>query len=156
QVIGSGRWGPYRQASPPPARHPPAPGLRAGNDVSPFIRRPHGELTMSFKNLFKSLTLSSSHRRPARRSSSARLNLEALERRDVPSAYSIAQIPMTPHDINADGLVVGDGGLWQDGTLTNLGSLAGPGGSCTAYAINDAGQIVGSTYNPDGSLSASA
>jgi uncharacterized membrane protein len=111
---------------------------------------------MSFKKLFKSVILSSPRRRPVRRSTTARLSLEALEHRDVPSAYSITEIPMTPHDVNAHGQVVGDGGLWQDGTLTNLGSLAGPGGWSNAYAINDAGQIVGSTYNPDGSLSASA
>src|SRR5262245_6280953 len=41
-----GRWGPYRQASPPPARHRPAPGPRAGPGV-PLIRpRTEGDFTM--------------------------------------------------------------------------------------------------------------
>ena len=40
----SGRWGPYRQASPPPARHRPAHGSCAGNDVSPWYRRLNGEV----------------------------------------------------------------------------------------------------------------
>jgi probable HAF family extracellular repeat protein len=108
---------------------------------------------MSFKNFLKSLTSTSSRRRPIRRSPPAsRLCLEALEDRCVPSAYSIVALPLSPQDVNAHGQVVGqtlDGFgpavLWQDGTLTNLGSLAGPGGWSIAYAINDAGQVVGST-----------
>src|SRR5262249_4434764 len=34
----SGRWGPCRQASPPPTRLPPAPGLRAGVEAVPPAR----------------------------------------------------------------------------------------------------------------------
>ena len=66
------------------------------------------------------------------------------------ATYSITQLPLSPQDVNSHGQVVGrvpDGpaALWQGGTLINLGSLAGPSGSSIAYAINDAGQVVGST-----------
>src|SRR5262245_63231758 len=64
----------------------------------------------------------------------------ALEDRWLPSAYSIVQIPIAPQDVNNNGQVVGQhaagqAGLWYDGTLINLGSLAGPSGWSTAYAI---------------------
>src|SRR6266542_333398 len=109
------------------------------------------EIPMWIRTFFKSLSSTSTRRQPIRRRLPAsRLCLEALEDRCVPSAYSIVQIPLSPQDVNAHGQVVGqipDGpaALWQDGTLTNLGSLAGPSGWSMAYAINDAGQVVGST-----------
>jgi hypothetical protein len=51
----SGRWGPYRQVSPPPARH--HPGARSGRlgDVSLFYRRPDGEVTCNVSVLQASL-----------------------------------------------------------------------------------------------------
>ena len=39
----SGRWGPYRQASPPPARHRPALGLRAGWALVILPQTPEGD-----------------------------------------------------------------------------------------------------------------
>jgi probable HAF family extracellular repeat protein len=52
-------------------------------------------------------------------------------------------------DINGRGQVVGGqaghAALWQDGTLTDLGSLTGPGGESGALALNDAGQVVGAS-----------
>jgi probable HAF family extracellular repeat protein len=57
-------------------------------------------------------------------------------------------------DVNADGVVAGWAGTsggtamrWQDGRMTSLGSLS-KGGASGARAINDAGDIVGSTLPP--------
>jgi probable HAF family extracellular repeat protein len=115
---------------------------------------------MSFKNLFKSLTSSSSRRQPTRRPSSAHLCLEALEQRDVPS-YSVIDLGSLggglysythAYDINAAGQAVGKSNghafLWQNGIMTDLGSLGGSYGS--ANAINDLGQIVGTSGASDG------
>src|SRR5262245_6819052 len=83
-----------------------------------------------------------------------------MEDRRLPSAYSIQGLPLNPADINARGQVVGAGGnravLWQDGSLIDLGSLAGPGGTSTACAINDAGQVVGRTQVTPGLFSFAA
>jgi probable HAF family extracellular repeat protein len=115
---------------------------------------------MWFNNFFKSVTATSSRRRlTRRRPSPARLCLEALEDRCVPSAYSIIPLPLSPQDINAHCQVVGQmsgssAALWQNGTLTSLGSLAGPGGWSIAYGISDAGQVVGMSYTSTGALRA--
>jgi probable HAF family extracellular repeat protein len=103
---------------------------------------------MWFRTLFDALR--AARPRTPGRPAPCRLSVEALDDRIVPSAYSILEIPLLPQDVNARGQVVGripDGpaALWQDGTLTSLGSLAGPGGWSAATAINDAGQVVGST-----------
>src|SRR5262249_23444747 len=60
----------------------PAPGLRAESDVSPWHRRPQGEVPMSMRSFFKSLKSIPARRRPIRRSPPAsRLRLEMLEDR---------------------------------------------------------------------------
>jgi probable HAF family extracellular repeat protein len=114
---------------------------------------------MWFRNCFRSLTAISSHRRSARRPSSARLSFEALEHRDVPS-YSVIDLGSLggassythASDINATGQVVGMSNdrafLWQNGIMTDLGTLGG--GSASAAAINDVGQIVGTSGASDG------
>jgi probable HAF family extracellular repeat protein len=117
---------------------------------------------MSFVNLFKSLTLTSSRRRPTRRPSSARLSLEALEDRCMPS-YSVIDLGTLggtishADDVNASGQVVGWSArssgiehafLWQNGIMTDLGTLDGS--YSTANGINDVGQIVGSAGTADG------
>src|SRR5262245_23469171 len=133
----------------------PALGLRAGNDVSPVYRRPKGELTMSFEDLFKSLTLTSSRRRPARRPSSARLSLEALEDRCVLSNYLLTDLGLqSAGDINNHGQVAGQkryetgdyAVLWQNGTAINLGTLGEPGSFSTGLAVSDAGHVVGYSH----------
>src|SRR5262249_20893780 len=81
-----GRGGRYPPASTPPA--PPRPGARSARRerclsiVSQTNRAK--ESPMWFKNFVKSLTSTSTRRRPARRPMS-RLCLEALEDRSVPS-----------------------------------------------------------------------
>lgn len=54
------------------------------------------------------------------------------------------------HDVNDAGQVVGNSGnkafLWENGVMTNLGSLGGT--TSFAYAINGAGQVVGQSTTP--------
>lgn len=106
-------------------------------------------------------------RRPAARRTRRALRVEPLEDRCLLTGYSIVQLPLNPMDINAHGQVVGyvpdsanvysgRAALWQDGTLIDLGSLAGPAGKSRATAINDAGQVVGDTQLPPGGLEAGA
>src|SRR5262245_3096273 len=115
---------------------------------------------MWITNYFKAMTPTSSRQRPVRWwPAPVQLYVEALEGRCVPSAYSIVPIPLSPQDINTHGQVVGQmsgvsAALWQNGTLTNLGSLAGPGGWSIAYANNDVGQVVGMSYTSTGALRA--
>jgi len=88
-----------------------------------------------------------------------RLLVEHLEDRCLPSQYSRLLLPFDPRDINSQGQIVGydyrsagHAALWQNGTLIDLGSLGGPAGRSIAYAINDVGQVVGSTgVTPGGS-----
>jgi probable HAF family extracellular repeat protein len=76
--------------------------------------------------------------------------VEHLEDRCLPSQYSRVPLPFGPRDINSRGQVVGyaytgHAAIWQNGTLIDLGSLGGPAGRSIALAINDVGQVVGST-----------
>jgi probable HAF family extracellular repeat protein len=111
---------------------------------------------MWIQTFFKSLTSTSSHRRPTRRRpSSARLCLEALEDRWVPSLSvidlgTLGSNYSQANDINTSGQVVGwsllangygHAFLWQNGIMTDLGTLGG--NFSNALGINDAGQIVG-------------
>jgi probable HAF family extracellular repeat protein len=104
---------------------------------------------MWLENFLQRLTSTSSRRRSTRRRPpAARPCLEAIEDRCLPSTYTLVQIPLGPVDLNAHGQVVGRigngrAGIWEDGTLTDLGSLAGPSGRSSAHGINDAGQVVG-------------
>src|SRR5262249_46040213 len=83
--------------------------------------------------------------------------LEQLERRDVPSAYSVVDLGTLGGNnsyasaINATGQVVGQaqvaGGaahafLWDNGTMTDLGLPDGS-NSSAASGINASGQVVG-------------
>ena len=66
------------------------------------------------------------------------------------------------HGINTSGQVVGSsyvvGGthafVWENGSMTDLGTLPGGEAFSVAYAINDAGQIVGTSLNESGGNSA--
>jgi probable HAF family extracellular repeat protein len=86
----------------------------------------------------------------------ARLFVEMLEARDVPSTYSIVDLGTLggansyASAINASGMVVGqaqtaahttDAFLWANGVMTDLGAPSD--GSGQATAINAAGQVVG-------------
>jgi probable HAF family extracellular repeat protein len=111
---------------------------------------------MWLKDLLQCLTATSSRRRPARRRPpAARLCLEPLERRDVPSYVytdlgTLGGGRSQANDLNASGQVVGwstltNGSthafLWQNGVMTDLGTLGVD--FSEALAINDAGQVVG-------------
>ena len=60
------------------------------------------------------------------------------------------------YDINSEGQVVGNSVgpngthafLWDNGVMTDLGTLDGSGGRSSAWAINDAGVIVGASTLP--------
>src|SRR5262249_26578185 len=98
----SGRWGPYRQASPPPSRGPttscrgcpqPALGPRAGLVAASTREQTTTakEIPMELRTLFGSMN----HRRTGtpvgrnlRQQTAARLQLEALEDRCLPSFYA--------------------------------------------------------------------
>src|SRR5438128_8486543 len=159
-VKKSGRWGPYRQASPPPARHcPGARSARRGGRRHPIADHNAKETTMWFRSLLDSMktrpvrALARQKQRNAARRlpATGRLLVEHLEDRCLPSQYSILQLPLDPRDVNNHGQVVGytpvtgHAAFWQDGALIDLGSLAGPAGQSIAYGINNTGQVVGST-----------
>src|SRR6516165_4524398 len=98
-----GRWGPYRQASPPPARH--RPGARFARwERCPFIlfadQPGKGELTMSFtswlRNLLSAVALGpvdGKHRRQrSLRAKTHQLGLEVLEDRYLPSTFTVLNL----------------------------------------------------------------
>ena len=120
---------------------------------------------MRFFSWLETLKLAPSRRRAERgeargvrrRSPWARPSVEALEDRCVPS-YSVIDLGTLGgsysqgNDINASGQVVGrstlsDGTghafLWQNGIMTDLGTLGTLGAFSSALGINDFGQIVG-------------
>src|SRR6185369_2648146 len=85
----NGRWGPYRQASPPPARH--RPGARSArregrrHSIADHIAK---DTTMWLRSLLTSLKTRSpiaGARRVPGRPTAARLRIEALEDRSLPS-----------------------------------------------------------------------
>src|SRR3954454_8121261 len=84
ESMRSGRWGPYRQASPPPARHRPgARSARRGGRRHPIADRIAKETTMWFRTRLISLKS-----RPPAGGSAARLRVEALEDRCVPAVIA--------------------------------------------------------------------
>ena len=60
------------------------------------------------------------------------------------------------YGINDSGEVIGEGGssalLWSNGNSTDLGSLGGTSGTTQPTAINNAGEVVGYSYLPDGNF----
>src|SRR5262245_23200134 len=129
-----GRWGPYRQASPPPARHRPgARSARRGGRCHPIADRTAKETTMWFRTLFDALS-ARSPRTPARRGCYApvgnrrpapfRPHLEALENRWVPSTLTVTNALDT--GALGDGSLRGEIAAAQSGDVINFApGLAG-------------------------------
>jgi hypothetical protein len=97
-VKKSGRWGPYRQASPPPARHRLAHGLRAERAVAILSQTtPAEETTMWLKNFFGArkpdparARVRPTQRENVRQPATCRLAVESLDDRFVPAALSVS------------------------------------------------------------------
>jgi probable HAF family extracellular repeat protein len=117
---------------------------------------------MWLKNFFKSLSGTTARRPVARRPQTARLGLEAIEDRCLPS-YLVTDLGTLGgdysyvRDINDSGQAVGysltaggnvHGFVWQNGVMTDLGTLGT--NSSEAFGINDFGQIVGRSVTQDG------
>src|SRR5262245_52817932 len=101
--------GPYRQASPPPARHRPGARSARLGDVPPFYRRQpgKGEGTMSLHSWLGTLRSAVApgrgqrqlRRRGSPRSATHRPSVEVLEDRTVPSfspavSYPVGGLPV--------------------------------------------------------------
>ena len=87
--------------------------------------------------------------------------------RDVLTPVSLGALPgsqgMFPTDVNDRDQVVGfayvdlstartHAWLWSHGRLRDLGTLEGPDGRSSASAVNDRGQVLGSTSSPSGDV----
>src|SRR5262245_55167448 len=135
----SGRWGPYRQASPPPARHRPgARSARRERWCSHCIadQSSQGVFAMRLSSWLRSarslFVLSGTEKghRPARlrkRALAARLSVELLEDRTVPSTFTVRNL--------ADS---GPGSLRQ----AVLDANAHPGADLIAFAPAASGTIA--------------
>src|SRR5207248_585484 len=109
----SGRWGPYRQASPPPARHHPGArsARRRGRRHSNAGQHRNGEPTVKRLSWLNGLKPAPAPRRGARRKPAGRkLFLETLDERTLPSFlgpvnYAAGYSPqgVVAADFNGDG-----------------------------------------------------
>src|SRR5262249_26210043 len=146
----SGRWGPYRQASPPPARH--RPGARSARQgecpISPRTTSPN-ETNMFLQHLWQRLNRPATGTRvrstPRPRS---RLTVERLEDRAVPASFTASTVAELIADINganltaeADTITLAPGKTFtltavNNGT-TGLPSVAASGGPLTIVGNGD-------------------
>src|SRR3954468_5427514 len=114
----SGRWGPYRQASPPPARHRPgARSARRGRCLSILSRTAsQKETTMWFRSpvRYRNQRRQVSSFQRSRRRHTTGLRVEALEARSLLSGI----ITLAPSD---DSPLVGEPVVWT-ATATDVGA----------------------------------